>query len=1232
MAIYTKLVASIPAYTFTSTITASSATSITIALSDGTTMVLTGTGFVMTSGQMTAGLITSMAHKNVSNVDVETWTGINNFLAVGFQSFLTPTVNTVGAFTAILNLNDTLNGNSGADNLQGYGGADFIRGLAGDDIIDGGAGEDFASYDNDALNGGTAGVVVNLSANAVNYGGVVAAGTARDGFGNTDTLISIEDVRGTAQADVFIGGTGLSFFQGRAGADTYITNVVQSAGNYYANGFGWVDYQADGGTLGVTVNLQTGIGSDSFGSIENYTNITAVRGTNQVDTFTGNQFYNVFQGLGGADIINGGGGYDRVDYGRDAGAGGTAGVTVDLLAGTATDGFGTVDTLTSIEEVVGTSFNDTIRGNSWDNFFAGLNGDDTLVGRGGLDTFRPGSGTDIVDGSPDTDSDQSYSDRDQVDYSDMNPDSTGLGVFVNLSDAAVVYNLPPLDILVLGNNARDANGFRDTLIDIERVRGTNGRDYFRGSDTTNLREEVFRGQGGDDYIDGGAGYNVVRYQGDTADYAGTGVGGTFGAIINLSASSINVGSFTVVAGQARDCFGNTDTLVNINGVRGSGLADYMIGSAGYDYFRSFGGADYFDGGAGDRDELNLFMDDLFFDTNAVGSTVDMVAGTATNSHDNTVITFVNVETIGGTERADTITGNSGNNFLNGDLGNDTLNGADGDDVLTGGLGNDTINGGNGLDIVSYSFDPTAGAFFNLQRANISSTPWTGVNANLTTGIATDYAGGTDTIALFTVEGLVGTFLNDTLTGNSGNNIFYGLSGNDTIDGAGGSDTVSYENWGNTAGSGAPDLIGINASRPNGVNVTLIAVGAGSANDSEGGTDTLISIENVNGSTGNDVINGSIVSNIIYGRNGNDQINGGDDVDYLYGEAGNDIIDGGTGNDYMVGGTGDDTYIIDSNSDGLVEIFGEGIDTVRSTLAFTQLDFGLTLENLTYIGSGSGTLYGNSLNNVLTGGIQTDYLYGLYGADTLNGGDGNDFLFIDENDIVNGGAGFDAVYIQSTAGVSLNLAASQTEFVVGYTGNDTIDGSGATVGVAMFGGAGADILKGGSANDFIYFDADDSQIDAGGGNNDVLVVFNEARGVTLNIAAANAEYVIGGTGNDILNAAGSANAVTIQGGAGADTITGGNANDYFYGGTGADTFKVTSNAQFDAIFDFVDAGGAEDDKIDVSSLGENFDTIEEILAATTDYSGTSLINFGGGNLLYLYLVAKTNLTADDFIFA
>ena len=136
-----------------------------------------------------------------------------------------------------------------------------------------------------------------------------------------------------------------------------------------------------------------------------------VRGTNFDDTFnavgfngaspdltTNGPHFNEFEGMGGDDTIIGNGltGFaaTRLTY-----ASATGGVTVDLAAGTA-DGDLSVghDTISGVNRVRGSFFNDTISGDANDNFLEGQGGDDVLNGRGGNDTLIGGGGADGLDG------------------------------------------------------------------------------------------------------------------------------------------------------------------------------------------------------------------------------------------------------------------------------------------------------------------------------------------------------------------------------------------------------------------------------------------------------------------------------------------------------------------------------------------------------------------------------------------------------------------------------------------------------------------------------------------------------------------------------------------------------------------------------------------------------------------------------------------------------------------
>jgi len=87
----------------------------------------------------------------------------------------------------------TLIGTSGDDTLTGGAGNDILIGEAGDDILNGGAGIDIADYSQDP-----AAVIVNIQ-----------SGTATDGFGDTDTLIAIENIRGSEFNDILVGNNAL---------------------------------------------------------------------------------------------------------------------------------------------------------------------------------------------------------------------------------------------------------------------------------------------------------------------------------------------------------------------------------------------------------------------------------------------------------------------------------------------------------------------------------------------------------------------------------------------------------------------------------------------------------------------------------------------------------------------------------------------------------------------------------------------------------------------------------------------------------------------------------------------------------------------------------------------------------------------------------------------------------------------------------------------------------------
>lgn len=101
--------------------------------------------------------------------------------------------------------------------------------------------------------------------------------------------------------------------------------------------------------------------------------------------------------------------------------------------------------------------------------------------------------------------------------------------------------------------------------------------------------------------------------------------------------------------------------------------------------------------------------------------------------------------------------------------------------------------------------------------------------------------------------------------------------------------------------------------------------------------------------------------------------------------------------------------------------------------------------------------GSSFEDTITGNASNNILYGGEGADSLSGGAGDDILIFDADDtLVDGGAGRDVGIVSGEAGVTVDLAASGLEVVVGSVGADnfTLDSTGSTVLMAA-GGAGGD---------------------------------------------------------------------------------------------------------------------------------------------------------------------------------
>ncbi|MEQ1578904.1 MAG: hypothetical protein ABL894_14820 [Hyphomicrobium sp.] len=176
---------------------------------------------------------------------------------------------------------------------------------------------------------------------------------------------------------------------------------------------------------------------------------------------------------------------------------------------------------------------------------------------------------------------------------------------------------------------------------------------------------------------------------------------------------------TTVADQIFGLAGN-DTLIGRAGndkLSGGLGSDKLSGGAGNDKLFGDAGADRLTGGSGndtispgddtEADAVNggAGSDTVSYagSTAAFGAVIDLAfnvnnAGTALND------TYISIENVIGTSKADALTGDNNDNVLTGDFGSDTLRGAGGNDTLLGGDGADDMFGGSGVNAINCGND------------------------------------------------------------------------------------------------------------------------------------------------------------------------------------------------------------------------------------------------------------------------------------------------------------------------------------------------------------------------------------------------------------------------------------------------------------------------------------------------------------------------------------------------
>lgn len=573
---------------------------------------------------------------------------------------------------------------------------------------------------------------------------------------------------------------------------------------------------------------------------------------------------------------------------------------------------------------------------------------------------------------------------------------------------------------------------------------------------------------------------------------------------NFSGVFQKIFSPTVSLNGTQYLFGTVDS----DDLDGGAGADVMYGGHGDDIYHvnSTGDVVGEQAGQGDDTVISTVTYTLGADVETLilgGSAAILGSGNASN---NLIVGNDRANYIAGMNGDDDLRGAGGNDNMDGGIGDDQLSGGDGNDILYGASGSDDLNGdagrdtlyaSEGVDFINGGADQDTLAFVFINN---------GVAASLANGRAV-YDGGTAFIT--NVENLQGSQYNDTLSGDSGNNVLDGSLGADNLRGGAGDDSYFVDVAGDV--------------------VSEYWLGGDA-----GGEDTVFSQVNYT--------LGAFLENLVLmdgARNGS-----GNTLDnMLTGNAANNILNGLGGADRMIGGYGNDTYYVDDAGDVAIESFGEGTDTVRSSVSLT---LGANLESLFLLGDTALNGTGNDLNNTLTGGAGANRLNGMggndlldggAGADTMYGGAGNDTYYVDNaGDAVseayggtdNGGADL----IQASVSVRLGNYIERLQL----TGSNNIDGTGNSLNNLIYGNDGSNILNGGAGNDQLTggLGADVFQFSAAC-RGDIIKDFNSAEGDVIQLSGLGA-YVINTSGANVTVDFGGGNVITVMNATSADVAS------------------------------------------------------------------------------------------------
>jgi Ca2+-binding RTX toxin-like protein len=754
--------------------------------------------------------------------------------------------------------------------------------------------------------------------------------------------------------------------------------------------------------------------------------------------------------------------------------------------------FGIVEMVGDVGETMQSTgvIRQSMSGTAGDDLFTSTEDHDAFYGQAGNDQFNAGAGYDLFVGGAGTD---------VASFTTFTS-----GVHVDLGAGGLIEN----------------GAVRVRLSQVEVVQGTNFDDHLTGSGG----DDQLYGLDGDDLLEGGAG-NDILIGGRGGDQMIGGAGDDLYVVDDIRdtvSEDADAGIDTVQSSVSFVLGDNVENLA-LGGTAaltgtGNALNNVMTGNSGVSTLLGGDGDDHLSSGVNGRGIL------------VGGAGSDVLIGSAGNDSLNSGLSGVRDM---GTEK-------------------DVLIAGAGDDGASAGYGDD-VDGGEGYDSLSYSFGGASAGIDIRSSDLLGAGPHvigggTVQNFERLSGLRgsefDDYINyDTFYISQLVIEAGAG---NDTviitgdapvkmLGGEGDDRLVIGYQPGNAFDGGAGSDTIDFSLYGEKVtvalglnganGNGGPYLTQLlNVENVIGSSYADGIVGNELANDLRGGD-------------GDDTILGQDGADILYGEAGNDVLGGGAGIDTLYGGTGNDRLDGGAGADRLVGGVGDDIYIVDTAGDVIVELAGEGNDTVVASGSYTLSDH---VETLKLSGTvGAADMRGNGQDNLITAegasgssalGIRlfglggNDMLLGSVAGDVLDGGTGND--------VMKGGLGSDLYYVDSVGdqiveglNAGVDHVASSISYTLGanvegltLTGSANLNGIGNALSNAIFGNDGNNYLSGMGGRDTLYGYGGNDVLVPGDGNNVVdggvgydLLLLTGAKGSYSYLSANGSIYLVGEEG-------------------------------------------------------------------------------------------------------------------------